>query len=125
MSPIRLGIIALVIATFIISVVKFARADDPWSKSPYGDWYQSAEPTAAAKDFFKINRCCDGAETVKTDFRHNRYTDEWWFLNRETNKWERIEDFIIWEGKNPPENKPVLFRWNGKYTCFFAPETEG
>jgi len=61
---------------------------------------------------------------VRTEFRHKRDKDEWWYLDRTTSTWRRIPDFIIWENKQPPENCPTLFMWNGNLTCFFAPDDE-
>lgn len=124
MSPLKLGLIATALATAIIACVSYARADDPWSRSPHYDWYQAAEATPAAQVFFNIVKCCNGAETVQTQFRHKRDTDEWWYLDKSSSTWRKVPEFIIWEGKNPPENKPVLFNWNGNLTCFFAPDTE-
>jgi hypothetical protein len=105
-------------------VVAGAKADDPWSASPYKSWYDAAEPTDAAKARFGIDRCRNDAEVVRTEFRHQIDKDEWWYLDRTSSTWRRIPDFIIREGKQPPENRPMLFMWNGRLTCFFAPDDE-
>ena len=110
--------------TFSLFVVSGAKAEDPWANSPNKSWYDAAEPTDAAKKQFGINKCCAAAEVVRTEFRHKRDVDEWWYLDRQMNTWRKVPDFIIWENKHPPENKPVLFIWNNELTCFFAPEDE-
>src|SRR4051812_49209787 len=94
----------LIYAFLMTLVVSGAKADDPWAQSPYKSWYDAAEPTAAAKKHFGINKCCNHAEVVRTQFRKKLNTDEWFYLDEKMHTWRKVPDFIIWENKQPPEN---------------------
>jgi hypothetical protein len=96
--------------------------NDQWEHSPYHQWYKAQELTPAAKQRFKIDKCCDNAEVVRTDFRVDRSgkQDQWWWLDG--NEWRQIPDYIIHWGEHAPDKRPTLFIWNGKTTCFFPPE---
>jgi hypothetical protein len=102
-----------------------ALADDPaWNGSPYKTWYENAELTPAARAKFGIQKCCNQAEVVRTEFRKKAMDESWWYLDNSSHTWRRIPDFIIWEGKQPPGNRPTLFIWNRELTCFFPPDDE-
>jgi hypothetical protein len=113
----------------LVAIITFfafgARADDPAIHGTRGHgWYENAELTPAAKLKFGIEKCCAKAEVIRTQFRVNRTTadDEWWWLDKTTSQWRRIDPEIIHYGEHAPDKQPTLFVWNGKTVCFFVPE---
>lgn len=112
----------LLYALMMCFVLSGARAEDPWANSPNRNWFNEAELTPAAAEHFKFKKCCDQSEVVRTKFRQDEGTGHWFYLDGNT--WRQIPNFIVWQNKQPPENKPILFKWNGTLTCFFAPDPE-
>jgi hypothetical protein len=124
MSPIRLGVIALAVATFAIVLINFARADDLWSQSPNRSWYNGATLTDAARKRFPFEKCCDHADVVRTKFTVNKTTkgDDWFWLNPRTTRWEQVPPDIIHYYDRAPDGQPTLFVYNGDPTCFYPPD---
>lgn len=126
-----LAIIALlwVVATLAVP----ARADDPYSQSPYKGWADQQEVTQAARPRFGCTSpggrcsCCADAEIVATRFRVDRGTgaDQWWYLHQATNQWRRVPEDVIHWGEHSPDGRPVLFIWSGEPRCFFPGEDGG
>ena len=138
MSPIRLGVIALAIATFAVVLINFARADDPWSQSPYKGWADKQQVMPAAKsrmgcmDAASYCSCCNGSEIVKSKFRpikSNTFDEDGWeWLNIRTNKWEQVPDDVIHWQEKTPNGQAVAFEYpigSGILRCFFPPNGDG
>ena len=120
------------IITFLTSTTTMA--DDLWANSPYKGWAGKQEVMPAARPRFcqpaTMNcSCCNGADIVKTQFRVSKKVgpsgypeDEWWFLNRITNKWDKVPDDIIHWDEPTPTGEAVLFIYMSQVRCFFPPQ---
>jgi len=106
------------------AIVGYRAANAEQDRAIHGNaghsWYEQAELTPAAKTHFGIAECCHQAEVLGTK---SRLTGQTWFY-LDGNTWRPIPEFIIWRDKQPPDNMPVLFIWQGKLTCFFEPDPE-
>lgn len=127
---------AIAIASLMLVSAPVHASDDetpsnPWGNSPYHDWMkrQTVNPEAQQKLAIPYSSCCDHADRVKTEFRVDKDTrgDTWWYLDPSDGQWKRIPNEIVHEEADatmPPQlrTEGVLFVYDGKPTCFWAPE---
>ena len=121
----KLAIIVCALALIAHAGSADARWKPEYANAPaeVRDWYETRELTPAAQMRFSFKSCCSHSDVVKTQFKvGGAGNDEWFWLNPDTNVFERIPDDIIHWGEHAPNGLAVLFAVSGHPTCFFPPE---